>query len=753
MNRPAILALATLALTAPLHAQIAEVATVYIEGQFTKFDANGDGRLTAEEAKPIAELLKGADKDADGLFTLPEVLAHFRGQAARAQQPSANALAGLAGTELATRFKALDKDGNGKIEGEEFAQARWLKRLDANGDGGVTLDETKTLLAALTNQEPMAATDAPPQFQPDASSPREQAQQLKPAEHGIGAMLPDVAFADLAGKQHRLSDFTAKGKATVVALVSPSCPVSKRYLPTLAAMEQQCRAQGTAFLLVAPTATDTPEQLRAALKAAGLTAPCVPDPSGTFAKTLGALSTTDAFVVDARRTLVYRGAIDDQYGLGYSLDAPRQRYLADALAATLAGRTPAIAATEAPGCLLDLAKAQPAPRGDLTFHNRISRVLQANCVECHRAGGVAPFPLETHEQVAAKSGMIRKMVDRGLMPPWFAAPPAKGAHTPWANDRSLAARDKAELLAWLDAGKPAGDAKDAPLARQWPGEWKIGTPDAVVQIPTAIAVKATGVMPYQNVTVDTDFGGDKWVRGFEVQPTAREVVHHVLIFVREKEGAIPGKRRMGSEDEASGGFFAAYVPGNNHIIYPDGYAKPLPAGARIKFQIHYTPNGTATSDQVKIGLLFAKEAPKHVVHVAGIADVMLNIPAGAENHPETGAIPVPREVKLLAFMPHMHVRGKAFRYEVVLPDGTTRTLLDVPRYDFNWQLGYRYAEPPTIPAGSKIRATGWFDNSANNPANPDPNKTVRWGPQTYDEMMLGYVEYYIPSESGKVSQR
>ena len=246
-------------------------------------------------------------------------------------------------------------------------------------------------------------------------------------------------------------------------------------------------------------------------------------------------------------------------------------------------------------------------------------------------------------------------------------------------------------------------------------------------------------MPYQQVTVETGLTEEKWVRGFEVQPTAREVVHHVLIFVQE-----PGQKRGG--DDESGGFFAAYVPGNNHIIYPDGFAKHLPAGARLRFQIHYTPNGTATRDQIKLGLLFAKEAPQHIVRIAGIADHRLSIPPGAAHHAETAVIPIPAEVKLLAFMPHMHVRGAAFRYEAVLADGTVRTLLDVPRYDFNWQLSYRYAEPPTLPRGSKIRATAWYDNSTNNPANPDPTKTVRWGPQTFDEMMLGYVEYYLPDE-------
>ncbi len=737
MKKSILLATLSLALASELPAQQLEAGIALIEGRFKQLDADHDGKLSAEEARPIAELLRGADADGDGFFTLREVLGHLGRKAAKAgDKPPA----GFSAAELETRFKQLDKDGNGTLEGAELSQARWLAKLAPNGNGSVTLEDVKAIARNWMEPTPVPTGAAPPPFEP-----REQAARLKPGEHGVEAMLPDAAFTDLDGKPHRLSDFTAKNKALVIALASWSCPVSKRYLPTLASFERQYRDQGVAFLLVASTATDTPEQLRAAFKDAGVAAPCAADPAGALAKVLGALSSTDVFVVDARRTLTYRGAIDDQYGLGYSLDAPRHRYLADALEAALAGQLPAIAATAAPGCALDLTQTPATPRTEITYHNRISRILQANCLECHRATGIAPFPLETAEQVAAKAGMIRKMVERRLMPPWFAAPPAPGAHSPWANDRSLAERDRADLLAWIAAGKPLGEPHDAPLARQWPGEWQIGKPDAIVQIASPIEVKATGTMPYQNVTVETNFGEDKWVRAFEVKPTAREVVHHVLIFVREK-----GATRRSDEDSL-GGFFAAYVPGTDHLIYPEGCAKLLPGGASLRFQIHYTPNGIATRDQIRIGFLFAAQAPEHIVHVAGISQPRLSIPAGAENHPESASVPVPNDIKVLAFMPHMHVRGKAFRYDSIAPDGAERTLLEVPRYDFNWQLGYRYAEPPTIPAGSKIRATGWFDNSAKNPANPDPNKTVRWGQQTTDEMMLGYVEYYVPGEQPKVA--
>ena len=747
------LLLAAITLSPELAAQAPDLralgAGAFIDGRFKKLDVDADGKLSAEESKSIAQIMAGADADNDGFFTLAEVRAHFAKQAERLAKvvtpaTGGEGLAGLVTPEIEARFKALDKNGDGKIAGDELAAARWLARLDFDRDGAVTIEEARGFFTTLLAPEATASETAPPPFVADENSPRQEPKRLKATEHGVGAMIADMEFTDLEGKARKLTEF-ARGKALVVAFTSPSCPLAKRYLPSLAALERDYSGKGVSFLLVAPTASDTPEELRAALKGVGVVAPCAPDPKGTIAKTLGATSTTDVFVIDARRTLVYRGALDDQYGLGYSLEAPRHRYVADALSAVLADERPAIAATEAPGCVLDLGKAEPfALAGRATYHNRISRIVQANCQECHRPGGVAPFALETHEQVTAKAGMIRRMVERGLMPPWFAAPPQKGTHSPWLNDRSLSERDRADLLAWLSTDKPLGDEKDAPLQRRFTAEWVIGTPDAIYQIPQPLEVKATGVMGYKNVFVETGLTEQKWVRALEVRPTAREVVHHVLIFAR---GAGPMLGR--GDDDGVNGFFAAYVPGNNSVIYPEGFAKPLPVGARLHFQIHYTPNGVATRDQVRLGLVFAKEEPQYVVQTAGIADLRLNIPAGAERHPETASIPVPREVRLLGLFPHMHVRGSGFRYEVVLPDGNARTLLEVPRYDFNWQLGYRFAEPPLIPAGSKVRATGWYDNSPNNPANPDPTKTVRWGPQTYDEMMIGYVEFYLPKTAPK----
>jgi hypothetical protein len=256
-----------------------------------------------------------------------------------------------------------------------------------------------------------------------------------------------------------------------------------------------------------------------------------------------------------------------------------------------------------------------------------------------------------------------------------------------------------------------------------------------------VKIPAEGVMAYEYAFIDTDQTEDRWIQAMEIRPTDAAAVHHVLVWVEAPGGQ--KKRGQASEDEISG-FFGAYVPGNASRVFPEGFGKALPAGATLKFQIHYTPYGKATNDQMRIAFRFAPEKPRHVVHVVGIANPGIRIPAGASNHEEWAALPVPREARILSFLPHMHVRGKAFRYEVMSPDGESRVVLDVPRYDFNWQLSYQLAEPLRLEKGSRLRATAWFDNSSGNPANPDPAKNVRWGNQTFEEMMIGYLEYYLP---------
>ncbi len=586
-----------------------------------------------------------------------------------------------------------------------------------------------------------------PAVRAESDSPREGPRPLAASAVGVGRWLPPMEFIDRSGNPARLGP-SGKSTLQVVALTSLTCPVSRRYAPTLRKLERAYGPRGVEFVFLDPTVTETGAKYDARVAERALAGPWIPDPEGRHAARLGATSTTEVLVLDAARTLLYRGAVDDEYGLGYSLPAPRRRFLVDALDAALAGERPPVAATTAPGCVLEGSADRMAGAGrngiPVTFHNRVSRILQQHCGECHRDGGVAPFPLATRADLLAHAGMVRRQVERGFMPPWFAAPGPDGTSGVWANDRSLPEADRADLLAWLDGGREDGDPADAPRPRAWPEGWAIGTPDAVVELPEEIAIPATGEMPYQNLFVKTDFGEDRWVRAWEVQPTAREVVHHVLVFVIPPEDATPEKLRRSAGSGEGGGFFAVYVPGTSHQRYPDGFAKRIPAGATLHFQVHYTPRGTPAADRTRLGLVFASDPPRHVVEVAGIANVLIDIPPGAADHRETARLRVPLDAELLALFPHMHLRGKAFRFDLVDPDGARRTLLDVPRYDFNWQLTYRFADAVRAVKDSRIEAIGWFDNSTGNPANPDPARRVRWGPQTDDEMLIGYVEYYVP---------
>lgn len=643
---------------------------------------------------------------------------------------------------LARRFKDLDTNKDGKLSAEELSKTPILKgkleEIDADGDEFVSLAELRTAVAQFTMNRMAPNKNDNPNAKIEV---RRGPKILKPSETGVGRMIPDLGYTDVQGKSHQLSDLQSS-EAIVIAFTSTSCPICQKYTPSLARLEKQFADKKVAFLFVNPTPSDEPKEIKKVIAQHGFRGSYVHDTDGKLTATLDARSTGEVFVLDSKRTLIYRGAVDDQYGQGYSLESPRETYLKDALESFLAHEPIRIRATEAPGCALE-PKQEEKVATSVTYHNRVSRIVQEGCLECHRKDGLAPFSLEKPEDLISHQAMIRKVVENGTMPPWYAAPPEKGKTSPWANDRSLPESDKKDLIAWLKSDRPLGNEADAPKPREFPKDWAIGKPDLVLELPREVSVKAEGIMPYQNLIVETKLTEDKWVQALEVQPTARAVVHHVLVFVLP-----PGTN--GGEDDRPGreerqGFFAAYVPGNSTFSYAPGLAKKLPKGSRLRFQMHYTPNGTATTDRTKLGLIFATEEPKHEVKVIGLVNPRLQIPPGADNHPEVASLPIPSDAKILTFMPHMHLRGKAFRYEVTTPDKKTQTLLDVPAYDFNWQLAYRYADPILIPRGSTLKATGWYDNSKNNPANPDPTKTVKWGPQTYDEMMLGYVEYYFPT--------
>jgi len=594
----------------------------------------------------------------------------------------------------------------------------------------------------------------------DPSSPLAAPSPRDARNLGVGRYISDTSGDDLAGK--KTSWQSGRGeRLTVIALTSVTCPLCKKFAPSLARLESSYAGKGVKFVYINVSGEDSADDMRRQIKDQGFKGLYLDDNDRSIVAMLGAKTTTEAFVVDAANTLVYRGAVSDQYGTNFTLDAPRVRFLENALDAALEGRRPVVGATSSPGCAIEPVglRVDPARAGTITYARDVSRIMQNNCVECHRAGGVGPFALDSFEAVSRRANTIRAVTQGGTMPPWFAAPMhGKGgadSGSPWANDRSLSDAEKQAIVAWIDAGKPEGDRAELPVPRTFTdSEWRIGKPDAIYQLPEPIRIKADGFMAYQNVVVPTNLAEDRWVKAVQIVPTDPSVVHHVLVFALDEDAAKDPetRRRLGADE--SGGYWAAYVPGNDSMVFPAGFAKRLTARSSLLFQIHYTPNGTATQDQLRLGVVFTDEAPKHLVRTAAVADLQLEIPPGASSHRESASIRLPADAKILAFMPHMHVRGKAYRYEFEPVDGGgRRTVLDIPQYDFNWQLRYDLREPLDAPRGSTIHGTAWYDNSTANPANPDPTKTVRWGSQTYDEMMLGYVEYYLVDEDPTKPER
>ena len=582
---------------------------------------------------------------------------------------------------------------------------------------------------------------------------RQAPRKLDPSERGIGRIQEDVAFLTLDGDLQRLLP-PEPHAATVVAITSTSCPLSKKYLPTLKAIASEFAPKDVRFLLVNPVAADREDRMQTAAKTFGDTATYVFDKTQAIAQSTRATTTTDVIVLDSKGVVRYQGAIDDQHGLGYSREQPHEKYLATALENILQGNTIDCVATTAPGCTLAFRGAHSSDVvSEVNYHDQIARLMAERCVQCHRDGGVAPFTLTSYDDVVSHASMIRDVVSRRVMPPWFAASIGDEDESPWLNDCSLSDEQVESLVSWIDNDMPVGDGSESVVMPEFPGGWLIGAPDAVYGFKEPVAIKASGIMPYQNIIVETDQDSDRWVQAIEIRPGDPSVVHHVIVSVLPPKSGWFGFGRSESRDNEADGYWGAYVPGMSKIVFPEGYGRLLPKGSRLKFQMHYTPNGRATEDLTRIGLRFCDETPEYEVKVSGLANGRFRIPPGADNHEVQSSIRLPFDAEVIAYLPHAHLRGKACRYEVDYADGRTELLLDVPEYDFNWQLRYEYREHRRFDRGDTLRYTAWYDNSESNPANPDPTATVRWGQQTFDEMHLGYIEYVIPNSDSDEPSR
>jgi hypothetical protein len=403
--------------------------------------------------------------------------------------------------------------------------------------------------------------------------------------------------------------------------------------------------------------------------------------------------------------------------------------------------------------------AEPRDGTAPVFYRDVLPILQQHCQSCHRVGEIAPMPLVTYDDVRTRANEIASTVSRRKMPPWFADP--RFGH--FSNDPSLTPDEIHTIVAWVNADAPAGNPKDAPPPREWVQGWNISQPDVIVKMPKPVALPADGDVEYTYEIVPTGFTKDKWVQMSEIRPSARENVHHAVVYIRPPDSkwlrhapvGVPFTASdMTDEDSRHGAHWTdsdillVYAPGSSPDQWPAGMAKFVPARSDLVFQMHYTTHGHAASDQTSIGIVFAKKPPAQRVITLQLTNDHFVIPPGVDDYRVEARGTLPNDATLLSFFPHMHLRGKQFDYNIVGANGSIETLLLV-NYDFYWQLSYRLAEPRALKAGTTLQAVALYDNSRKNLHNPDPDASVRWGDQTYDEMMVGFFDVAVRADLDK----
>ena len=543
----------------------------------------------------------------------------------------------------------------------------------------------------------------------------------------------DLSITTLDGQK---IGFGKTDSITVLAFLGNECPVARAYAQRLEEMAKHYSVNGVRFVGINSNPHDSESEMRQFASDLSLSFPFAKDADQTIAKRFQATRTAEVVVLDRNCKIAYRGRIDDQFSPGIKRSAPSRLDLQIALEEMLAKKPVSIPSTPPVGCLITFLQA-PTQKTDFTYCKTIAPILYANCLECHRTGEIGPFDISNYDEVLGWADMLVEVIEQKRMPPWHANP----QHSSFKNARQMPAKSLETIQEWIAAGMPYGNAADLPTKPTFLDGWRLPKkPDQVVSMrEQPYRVPANGSVDYQYFVVDPGIHEDKWITAAQVIPGCPEVVHHAIVFIRPPDG----------ESFTGIGWLTAFVPGQRATEFPLGYARRVPAGSKLVFQMHYTPNGKEQFDQTIIGLNFTDEptVTHEVFTLAGI-DQEFEIPPNTATHAVDASVSwLPKDGILLAAMPHMHLRGKAFQVRTRKGD-EEQTVLDVPNYDFNWQHTYEWSEPLLLKDIDRLSFTATFDNSPKNPFNPNPNEYVMWGDQTWEEMAVAFFEVARPRSPG-----
>lgn len=550
----------------------------------------------------------------------------------------------------------------------------------------------------------------------------------------IGRRIENFTLTSVSGQKVSL-DESKDAQAVVVLFVGAECPLVQQYLPRMHRIAEQFQKQGVSVLCIDSNVQDTPSEIQTLAKKVYADLTILMDPDAKIADAFGAHRTPEVFLLDQDRVIRYKGRIDDQFEIGVHRAKPTRTDLVLAIEEVLAKKPVSVAETKAIGCIIGRSSKESTQNPTVTYAEHVEPIFRKRCVECHREGEISPFSLTSYDNAKAWGETVAEIVDERRMPPWFASP--KYGH--FANETQMPDAERAVIRQWVNEGCPPGDLAKVPPLPEFSVGWALGEPDKVYDMGEDFHVPATGVIGYKHYTIDPGFTEDMWAISSEARPGARGAVHHILVFAIPPGGSV-------REELMEGRLIGAYAPGvPAHALEP-GQAVFLPKGTKIVMQMHYTTNGIPQVDRSTLGLRFCKaDQVKQRVESGMAINFLLMIPPNNGNRTIQASHVFLEDQQLLTLTPHMHVRGKAFRYEAVYPNGEKEIILDIPRYDFNWQITYRLAEPKLMPKGTKLLCTAVFDNSSANPNNPNPNIWVRFGPQTWDEMLIGWYTASLPS--------